>query len=86
MAHKAMAPFTALVLRMAGRQHGDFAQALLKQSLVEGPPEAIIALLTGGDRATRRFGHRIAVEGQLLTPLQLARIAASDDDVVIQGL
>ncbi|MFB6567094.1 hypothetical protein [Streptomyces noursei] len=86
VARQAMAPFAALVLRMARRQHGDFAPALLKQSLMEGPPEAITALLTGGDRAARRFGHRIAVERRLLTPLQLARIAASDDDVVIQGL
>ncbi|WP_274911152.1 hypothetical protein [Streptomyces sp. WZ-12] len=86
VARQAVVPFTALVLRMARRQHGDFTQALLKQSFVEGPPEAITALLTGGDRAARRFGHRIAVERQLLSPLQLARIAASDDDVVVQNL
>ncbi|MGW5114409.1 hypothetical protein ACWEQ8_03005 [Streptomyces noursei] len=83
---RAMAPLTALVLRMARRRHGDFAQALLKQHLAQGPHEAVTALLTDGDRATRRFGHRIAVEEQLLSPLQLARIAASDDDVVIQNL
>ncbi|MGV4925443.1 hypothetical protein K2224_20280 [Streptomyces sp. BHT-5-2] len=83
---RAMAPFAALVLRMACRQHGDFAQSLLKRSLVAGPPEAITTLLTSDDRAARRFGHRLAVEQQMLSPLRLARIAASDDDVVIQDL
>lgn len=76
----------ALVLRVAGRGHGIFARDLLERTLREGPRENVEALLASGDRTTRRFAHRLAVQERLLSPASLARAAAGDGDVVIQDL
>ncbi|MET7621021.1 hypothetical protein [Streptomyces sp. NPDC005408] len=76
----------ALVLRVAGRGHGTFGQDLLDRTLREAPRQHVEALLASGDRTTRRFALRLAVQEGLLSPASLARAAAGDDDVVIQDL
>ena len=48
--------------------------------------EALLPLLTHADRTVRRFGHRLAVEEGFLSPAELARAAARDEDTVVQGL
>ncbi|GAA3369345.1 hypothetical protein GCM10020367_11690 [Streptomyces sannanensis] len=77
---------TALVLRLAVRARGDFARGLLDEVLRSAPYETVHALLGSGDRATRRFAHRIAVDKRMFSPVELARIAASADDVVVQDM
>ncbi|MGC5003003.1 hypothetical protein [Streptomyces sp. DT203] len=80
-------PLTALALRLSRREQGDFARQRLDRALREGPAEDVVALLTGEDRATRRFVYRIAVDRGLLAPATLARTAAAaSDDVRIQTL
>ncbi|MFI9202867.1 hypothetical protein [Streptomyces sp. NPDC053048] len=79
-----LATVAAVVLRVAQRRHGGFAQQLLEEVLREG--EIADALLSSQDRPARRLGHRIAVEQRRLTPAELARIAATDHDIVIQDL
>ncbi|MFJ6544400.1 hypothetical protein ACIQMP_27630 [Streptomyces sp. NPDC091385] len=72
-----------LILRLADRQRGGFALGLLDRVLRrEGPG----TLLESGDRPTRRFAYRLAMEEGLLSPAGLARAAAHDDDAVVQGL
>ena len=38
------------------------------------------------DRSIRRFAYRLAIEGRLLRPAELARAAAGDQDTVVQDL
>ncbi|MGA5196927.1 hypothetical protein [Streptomyces exfoliatus] len=83
---KALGAVAAVVLRIAGRAHGDMARELLLQVLRRGPEAGVDALLASGDRAVRRLAHRIAVERGLLSPARLATTAARDADVVVQDL
>ncbi|MFB8406487.1 hypothetical protein [Streptomyces sp. NPDC055912] len=79
----ALAP---VVLRVAGRRHGDAARELLVQVLREGPEAGVTVLRASRDRRVRRLAHRIAVDRGLLSPAQLAATAVADPDVVVQDL
>ncbi|WP_411110748.1 hypothetical protein [Streptomyces sp. c-19] len=83
---EALGPVAAVILRAAGRAHGDTARELLLQVLRTGPGAGAFVLLASGDRAVRRLAHRIAVERGLLSPARLATTAARDADVVVQDL
>lgn len=48
--------------------------------------EQLVALFAHRDRAVRRFAYRLAVEGRLLRPAELARAAVRDGDSVVQEL
>ncbi|ROQ62806.1 hypothetical protein EDD93_5529 [Streptomyces sp. 840.1] len=82
----ALAQWAGLVLLLSRRAQGGFARELLGRALREGPAAQVEALLGSDDRATRRFAHRVAVAGRLLTPGRLARIAAGTDDATLQDL
>ncbi|MBL3668620.1 hypothetical protein JL475_22025 [Streptomyces sp. M2CJ-2] len=75
-----------LVLRVARRERGDFGLELLGTALRRAPRELLLPLRTHPDRLLRRFTFRAAVEGGLLSPGELARHAARDDDAVVQAL
>lgn len=75
-----------LVLLLSRRAQGGFALDLLGRALHEGPAERVETLLVSGDRATRRFAHRIALGRRLLTPVRLARIAAGCGDATLRDL
>ncbi|NEB37367.1 HEAT repeat domain-containing protein [Streptomyces sp. SID14515] len=79
-------PLAELILRLARRDRGDFARALLEDALREGPAAGVLALTAHPDRATYRLAYRIAVDRALLTPTQLADTAASCGDVTLQDL
>ncbi|WP_306986725.1 hypothetical protein [Streptomyces canus] len=79
----ALAP---LALRIGIRYRGDFALGLIDEVLRSADREALLPLLTHADRAVRRFAHRLAVEEGFLSPAELARGAARDEDTVVQGL
>ncbi|MDQ0760154.1 hypothetical protein [Streptomyces canus] len=79
----ALAP---LALRIGIRYRGDFALGLIDKVLRSADREALLPLLTHTDRAVRRFAHRLAVEEGFLSPAELARGAARDEDTVVQGL
>ncbi|MFG2466723.1 hypothetical protein ACGFXB_14880 [Streptomyces canus] len=79
----ALAP---LALRIGVRYRGDFAVGLIDEVLRSADREALLPLLTHADRTVRRFAHRLAVEEGFLSPAELARSAARDEDTVVQGL
>ncbi|MCX4860935.1 hypothetical protein OG426_16210 [Streptomyces canus] len=79
----ALAP---LALRIGIRYRGDFAVGLIDKVLRSADREALLPLLTHADRTVRRFAHRLAVEEGFLSPTELARSAARDEDTVVQGL
>jgi hypothetical protein len=79
----ALAP---LALRIGVRYRGDFALGLIDKVLRSADREALLPLLTHADRTVRRFAHRLAVEEGFLSPAELARSAARDEDTVVQGL
>ncbi|WP_408991979.1 hypothetical protein [Streptomyces sp. 1268] len=82
----ALFPLAGLILRLARRDRGDFARALLEDALREGPAAEVLALTADPDRATYRIAYRIAVERGLLTPIELAATAAACGDVTLQDL
>ena len=79
----ALAP---LALRIGVRYRGDFAVGLIDEVLRSADREPLLPLLTHADRTVRRFAHRLAVEEGFLSPAELARAAARDEDTVVQGL
>ncbi len=79
-------PLAELILRLARRDRGGFARALLEDALRGGPAAEVLALTTHPDRATYRLAYRIAVERGLLTPMELAATAATLGDVTLQDL
>lgn len=81
---EALALGTAVALRAAGRRHGAHARDLLAETV--RTPALIDCLLASPDRDARRFGHRVAIEQDHLSPARLARIAATDRDAVVQDL
>ncbi|WP_370423619.1 hypothetical protein AB8O64_34610 [Streptomyces sp. QH1-20] len=81
-----LATVTAVVLRMARRRHGQWARELVVERLRRADDELTDALLASRDRATRRLAHRIAIGRDRFSPATLARLAATDDDVVVQDL
>ncbi|MET7382122.1 hypothetical protein ABZT08_25430 [Streptomyces sp. NPDC005526] len=77
---------TSLVLRVGRRGRGDFAVALVSEVLCRAPKERFTPLLDDADRAVRRFAHSLAIGQGLLSPVELARAAARDEDAVVQSL
>ncbi|MFJ9866257.1 hypothetical protein [Streptomyces sp. NPDC101165] len=75
-----------LVRRLADRHRGDFALGLLGEVLRRAPAEQLAPLLVSPDRPVRRFAYGLAVEEGRLSPAELARAAARDDDAVVQNL
>ncbi|MGV9932802.1 hypothetical protein ACWDY4_19775 [Streptomyces olivaceoviridis] len=80
------APLAPLILRLGDRHRGDFAMGLLGDVLRRAPRDHLAPLLASGDRAVRRFAYGLAVEEGFLSPAELARAAARDDDAVVQTL
>ncbi|MFF6778107.1 hypothetical protein ACFY8W_31800 [Streptomyces sp. NPDC012637] len=73
-----------VILRLRARLRGGTATALLGEVLRAAPPATVAALLLNRDRATRRFALDVGVERGLLTPAELAGLAAYDTDVVVR--
>ncbi|MER6118265.1 HEAT repeat domain-containing protein [Streptomyces sp. NPDC001743] len=81
-----LAPHADLVLLLARREQGGFAADLLDRGVRGGSAAQVESLLASGDRATRRFAHRVAVDRGLLAPGRLARLAADSGDATLQDL
>ncbi|MGW2299399.1 hypothetical protein [Streptomyces violaceorubidus] len=75
-----------LILRVARRDRGTFGVDVLGRTLCEASPGQLAVLFTDPDRVVRRFAYRLAIEGRLLRPAELARAAARDQDTVVQDL
>ncbi|MGW2487613.1 hypothetical protein ACWCV9_10370 [Streptomyces sp. NPDC001606] len=75
-----------LVRRLGDRHRGDFGLRLLDDVLRGAEREVLAPLLCSGDRAVRRYGYELAVGGGALSPVELARAAARDDDPVVQTM
>ncbi|MFF2730296.1 hypothetical protein ACFVS9_20675 [Streptomyces sp. NPDC058008] len=75
-----------LVLRAGRRDRGGFGVEVLGQVLRRASRGQLAALFADPDRTVRRFAYRLAVEGRLLRPAELARAAARDQDTVVQDL
>ncbi|MFF3201862.1 hypothetical protein [Streptomyces sp. NPDC002962] len=76
----------SLILRVGRRERGEFAVGLADRLLREAPREVLTALYTASDRAVRRYAYGRAVEDGLLSPGELARVAAQDDDAIVRNL
>ncbi|MEU9311483.1 hypothetical protein [Streptomyces sp. NPDC048256] len=76
----------SLILRVGRRERGEFAVGLAGKLLREAPHEVLTTLYTASDRSVRRYAYRRAVEEGLFSPNELARVAAQDDDTVVQNL
>ncbi|MET9955982.1 hypothetical protein ABZ135_31175 [Streptomyces sp. NPDC006339] len=79
-----LAVTASVILRIRRRLRGDAAVGLLRDVVHAAPAATVRALLLSPDRATRRFAFGLAVERGLLTPTELARTAAYDNDVAVQ--
>ncbi|WP_328389183.1 hypothetical protein OHS81_32500 [Streptomyces sp. NBC_00400] len=75
-----------LILRVGRRDRGAFGVGVLGQVLRRASRGQLVALFADPDRSVRRFAYRLAVEGRLLNPAELARAAARDEDTVVQDL
>ncbi|MEV4975954.1 hypothetical protein [Streptomyces scopuliridis] len=75
-----------LILSVGRRDRGAFGVDVLGQLLRGASHGQFVALFADPDRIVRRFAYRLAVEGRLLRPAQLARAAARDEDTVVQDL
>ncbi|USQ87911.1 hypothetical protein NFX46_31780 [Streptomyces phaeoluteigriseus] len=75
-----------LILRVDRRQHGEFATELAEGLLRGAPGELLAPLYTTTNRLTRRYAYRRAAREGLLSPAELARVAARDADPVVQSL
>ncbi|MGW0421055.1 hypothetical protein [Streptomyces sp. NPDC003015] len=75
-----------LILRIGRRSRGDFVIDLATGLLRAAPRGTLAPLYTDDDRITRRYAYRLAVAQGFLSPVELARAAARDDDTVVQSL
>ncbi|MFB8757543.1 hypothetical protein [Streptomyces nigra] len=75
-----------LILRVARRDRGAAGADILGRTLRQASHEQLAVLFTAPDRIVRRFAYRLAIEGRLLRPVELARAAAHDQDTVVQDL
>lgn len=75
-----------LILRVGRRDRGAFGVDVLGQILRRASIDRLAALFSDPDRVVRRFAYRLAVEGRLLRPAELAHAAARDEDTVVQDL
>ncbi|MEW2513781.1 hypothetical protein [Streptomyces sp. NPDC046870] len=76
----------SLVLRVGRRDRGAFGVDVLGQILRQASRGQLAVLFADPDRIVRRFAYRLAIEGRLLRPAELARAAAWDQDTVVQDL
>ncbi|WP_405964502.1 hypothetical protein [Streptomyces sp. NBC_00723] len=76
----------SLILRVGRRERGEFAVGLADRLLREAPHEVLTTLYTSADRSVRRYAYRRAAEEGIFSPSELARVAARDDDTVVQNL
>ncbi|MFD9132843.1 hypothetical protein ACFVZA_10480 [Streptomyces bottropensis] len=75
-----------LILRVGRRDRGAFGVDALGHILRQASHGQLAVLFADPDRIVRRFAYRLAVEGRLLRPAELARAAARDQDTVVQDL
>ncbi|MET7928643.1 hypothetical protein ABZT51_33435 [Streptomyces sp. NPDC005373] len=75
-----------LIMRVGRRDRGAFGVEVLGEVLRRATRGQLAALLASPDRIVRRFGYRLAVEGRLLRPAELAHAAAQDEDTLVQDL
>ncbi|WP_432131984.1 hypothetical protein [Streptomyces tendae] len=75
-----------LILRVGRRDRGTFGVDVLGRILRQASPGQLAVLFTDPDRIVRRFAYRLAIDGRLLRPAELARAAARDQDTVVQDL
>ncbi|WP_432161318.1 hypothetical protein [Streptomyces sp. NRRL F-5630] len=75
-----------LILRVGRRGRGAFGVEVLGHVLRQASHGQLAVLFTAPDRIVRRFAYRLAIEGRLLRPAELARAAAWDQDTVVQDL
>ncbi|MDT6982163.1 hypothetical protein QNO04_01755 [Streptomyces lusitanus] len=83
---RAAVRLASVILRVGRRERGAFGIRLLEGALRRAPRERLLPLYTHTDRIVRRFAFRLAVEGGLLSPGELARRASWDEDTVVQTL
>ncbi|MEU3051490.1 hypothetical protein ABZ705_34270 [Streptomyces sp. NPDC006984] len=75
-----------LILRVGRRDRGAFGVDVLSQILRQASHGQLAVLFADPDRIVRRFAYRLAIEGRLLRPAELASAAAGDQDTVVQDL
>ncbi|MFD0034130.1 hypothetical protein ACFVJK_39055 [Streptomyces sp. NPDC127172] len=75
-----------LIMRVGRRDRGAFGVEVLGEVLRRATRGQLAALFASPDRIVRRFGYRLAVEGRLLRPAELAHAAAQDEDTLVQDL
>ncbi|MGW1606123.1 hypothetical protein [Streptomyces eurythermus] len=75
-----------LILRVGRRDRGAFGVDVLSRILRPASHGQLAVLFADPDRVVRRFAYRLAIEGRLLGPAELARAAAGDQDTVVQDL
>ncbi|GHD96127.1 hypothetical protein [Streptomyces naganishii] len=75
-----------LILHVGRRDRGAFGVDALGQILRQASHGQLAVLFADPDRIVRRFAYRLAIEGRLLRPAELARAAAGDQDTVVQDL
>ena len=75
-----------LILHVGRRDRGAFGIDVLGQVLRQASHGQLAVLFAAPDRIVRRFAYRLAIEGRLLRPTELARAAAQDQDTVVQDL
>ncbi|MFE9913068.1 hypothetical protein [Streptomyces clavifer] len=75
-----------LILRIGRRDRGAFGVDVLGNILRQASHEQLSVLFAAPDRIVRRFAYRLAIEGCLLRPAELASAATRDQDTVVQDL
>ncbi|MEV1026499.1 hypothetical protein [Streptomyces sp. NPDC050264] len=78
--------FAPLILRVGRRDRGVFGVEVLGETLRRASRGRLAALFASSDRGVRRFAYRLAADSRLPRPAELARVAAQDEDTVIQDL
>ncbi|WP_370411155.1 hypothetical protein [Streptomyces fradiae] len=82
---RTLAVTAPVILRLRDRVRGGRATDLLQELLRAAPDASLTRLFRNRDRPTRRIAFGLAVERGLLSPTDLARIAAYDEDVALRG-
>ncbi|MFK4071975.1 hypothetical protein [Streptomyces sp. NPDC029674] len=75
-----------LILRVGRRDRGAYGVEVLGEILRRASRTQLAVLFADPDRGVRRFAYRLAIEGRLLGPAELARAASTDHDSVVQDL
>ncbi|MFF0752274.1 hypothetical protein [Streptomyces sp. NPDC004267] len=82
---RTLAATVPVILRLRDRKRGGMAAGMLQELLRAAPPASLTALLRNPDRRTRRIALGLAVERGLLSPAELAHLAAHDEDVAVRS-